>query len=117
MRIAIGTCLLSVTGIVSGFTPSPTCMRKTLQSRVNTIVSSRTTKIQASIEPDCGCGPTVFEGKPSSSARTDIDHRDVIANISIFKVDGTETTLDGIIGKSSQNPNRTSLVVFLRSLG
>jgi hypothetical protein len=114
MRIAIGTCLLSVTGIVSGFTPSPTWMRKTC---VNTIVPSRTTKIQASIEHDCGCGPTVFEGKPSNTARTDIDHRDVIANISIFKVDGTETTLDGIIGKSSQNPNRTSLVVFLRSLG
>jgi len=94
-------------------------MRKTSLSRVNTIVPSRSTKIQSSIDPDdCGCGgPTVFEGKPSNTARTVIDHRDVVANISLFKVDGTETTLDGIIGKSSQNPNRTSLVVFLRSLG
>jgi hypothetical protein len=111
ITVTIGVCILA--GIVSGFISSHA---KISLFKTNAIFPS-TTRTQASIDPDCGCGPTIFEGKPSNNARGDIDHRDVIANLPIFKCDGTETTLDNIIGKSDQNPNRTSLVVFLRSLG
>jgi len=113
INAAIGTCLLAAPGIVSGFTLLPI---KTSLSRTSVRCPS-TTRTQASIDPDCGCGTTVFEGKPSNTAREEIEHRNVIADLPLFKCDGTETTLDNIIGKSDLNPNRTSLVVFLRSLG
>ena len=67
---------------------------------------------------DCGCGPTVFEGKPSDTARNNINHRAAISKVPVFKMDGTQTCLDEIIGEANSDKiDRTSLVVFLRSLG
>lgn len=67
---------------------------------------------------DCGC-ETTFTGKPSSYARNEINHRNALAKVPIYKIDGTLTTIDDIIGdsKESKNQKKTSLVVFLRSLG
>ena len=77
-----------------------------------------TSEVLSSIsEEDCGCGPTVFGGKPSEYARNSINHREAIGNLPIFKVDGMETRINDIIGETNKNPNKTSLVVFLRSLG
>ena len=67
---------------------------------------------------DCGCAPpTTYSGKPSENAKNDIDHRAVIGSLPLFSVDGVRTSLDEIIGLPSDNDNKTSLVVFLRSLG
>jgi hypothetical protein len=94
------------------FAPAPgNIMAQTSYSRATTRILS------SNVDEDCGCGPTVFTGKPSNAARGDIEHRSAIRNLPIFKVDGTETSLDDIIGDAGNNPDRTSLVVFLRSLG
>jgi hypothetical protein len=74
--------------------------------------------LNASSDEDCGCGPTVFDGKPPTSAiRDTIDHRAVIGSLPLYNVDGEKTSIDDIIGYAKENPNKTSLVVFLRSLG
>jgi len=66
----------------------------------------------------CGCGSTVYEGKPSSTVLRDkIDHRSVIAGLPIYSVHGEQTNIDNIIGKADETPDKVSLVVFLRSLG
>jgi len=72
----------------------------------------------SSSEDDCGCN-TIFTGKPSDVARNEINHRSAIATIPIYKIDGSLTTIDAILGdaKDINNQKKTSLVVFLRSLG
>ncbi len=67
---------------------------------------------------DCGC-ETTFTGKPSSYARNEINHRNALSTVPIYKIDGTLTTINDIIGdaKDTMNQKKTSLVVFLRSLG
>lgn len=73
----------------------------------------------SSSEDDCGCN-TIFTGKPSDVARNGINHRSAIATIPIYKIDGSLTTIDAILGDAKDiihNQKKTSLVVFLRSLG
>ena len=87
--------------------------------------TSITSRVQASneIEEDCGCASieTIYTGKPSDFARSNINHRSAIANIPLYKIDGSITTLDDIIGdandRNQANQKKTSLVVFMRSLG
>ena len=80
-------------------------------------------RIQSSnIEEDCGCASspieTIYSGKPSDFARNNINHRSVIGNIPLYKIDGSITTVDEIIGDNNDdNDKKTSLVVFMRSLG
>jgi len=69
---------------------------------------------------DCGCEApvdTVYAGNPSNDARNTIKHREVIANLPLFKLDGTSTTIDDILGTSPNSNDDISLVVFLRSFG
>jgi len=69
---------------------------------------------------DCGCETidTVYTGNPSNDARNNIKHKEVIADLSLFKLDGGSTTIDEILGTSSNNSDdEISLVVFLRSFG
>lgn len=73
------------------------------------------TKVFSTVtEQDCGCGPTVFAGKPSTAAQNAIDHREVISELPLFKIDGSKTSIDEILGSTNYD---TSLVVFMRSLG
>lgn len=112
----IGLRLALSVSTVRCFTPS--AYRLLLQN-AHSKKDAKTSKIALSnieVESDCGCGPTVFEGKPSRSAQT-INHRRAVAKLPIFKVDGSETSIDDIIGDPNENPNKTSLVVFMRSLG
>ena len=76
-------------------------------------------------DSDCGC-QTVFTGKPSDVARNGINHRQVIAKVPLYKIDGSSTTIDDVIGDVggndddndvNTNAKQISLVVFLRSLG
>ena len=85
---------------------------------------SSKTRIQSSnIEEDCGCASpaieTIYSGKPSDFARNNINHRSVIGSIPLYKIDGSITTVDEIIGDSNDDNDdkKTSLVVFMRSLG
>lgn len=69
---------------------------------------------------DCGCEApvdTVYAGNPSTDARNTIKHREVIADLPLFKLDGTSTTIDDILGTSPNSNDDISLVVFLRSFG
>jgi peroxiredoxin len=65
---------------------------------------------------DCGCAaPTVYTGKPPDAVLNNkINHRAVISDLPIYRIDGSTTTIDDIL---SDNEQDTSLVVFLRSLG
>mmetsp|Transcript_1800 Transcript_1800/g.2401 ORF Transcript_1800/g.2401 Transcript_1800/m.2401 type:complete len:138 (+) Transcript_1800:104-517(+) len=66
---------------------------------------------------DCGCA-TIFEGQPSNTARRNINHRNAISKVPIYRIDGTITDIDDILGgENSKKNEKTSLVVFLRSLG
>lgn len=62
-------------------------------------------------EIDCGCGPTIFSGKPSDMARN-LNPREAIRSGSIFNLDAEEIRMDDLLGKSP-----VSIVVFMRSLG
>lgn len=104
-KAVIGCGLAISFARINGFVPS--VEKRLHNSRVFRAVN---------IEEDCGCG-TVFAGKPSDFAQNSIDHRAVIGNLPIFQVDGTETSIDKIIGKASDDPQKVSLVVFMRSLG
>ena len=111
-RNVLGTSLVVLLGsstLVHSFTLS--------QPRPLSLSQAQSSKLSATVEPDCGCGPTVFEGKPSSTAQNNINHRSAIATLPIYNVDSGETSIDQIIGDAKENPNKTSLVVFLRSLG
>lgn len=114
MKAMLGLCLASFPVERYAFTPTSAFSA----NRASTTIQRITTEILLSeTNEDCGCGPTVFQGKPSEFAQTSINHRQVIGNLPIFKVDGTETSINGIIGETNENPNKTSLVVFMRSLG
>jgi hypothetical protein len=114
MKAMLGLCLASFPVEKYAFTPTSAFSA----NRASTTIQRITTEILLSeTNEDCGCGPTVFQGKPSEFAQTSINHRQVIGNLPIFKVDGTETSINGIIGETNENPNKTSLVVFMRSLG
>lgn len=67
-------------------------------------------------EVDCGCETveTSFSGKPSDVAKS-INHREAIARHSILSVRGEPVHIDQLVGEPSEG--RTSIVVFLRSLG
>jgi hypothetical protein len=92
----------------------------------NPTTTTTTTLHSSNIEEDCGCAtPTIYTGKPSDEARNSINHRNVISKLPIYKIDGTETTIDDILlpsdgndgGNDSGDNDNVSLVVFLRSLG
>lgn len=94
-------------------------------SRSRPFYSITTSQLQSStdqngIEEDCGCD-TKYTGKPSDMARSSINHRSAIAKIPLYKIDGSITTIDDIIGDANDmnkaQERKTSLVVFLRSLG
>ena len=77
-------------------------------------------RFDASIDTvDCGCETvdTVYTGRPSNDARNTIKHREVIADLPLFKLDGSSTTIDDILGTSRNSDDDLSLVVFLRSFG
>ena len=113
MKAMLGLCLALFPVEKYAFSPTSAF----LANRASTIERITTEILMSETSADCGCGPTVFEGKPSEFAQTSINHRQVIGDLPIFKVDGTETSINGIIGEASENPNKTSLVVFMRSLG
>jgi len=105
---------------VDAFTPStlfPLPHRQHLSLNQPCRLSSSTGD---SNEDDCGCAvPTSFSGNPSTIARDIADHRTAIAKLTLFKVDGSgaSTNLDEIIGDPDDQESKTSLVIFLRSLG
>jgi hypothetical protein len=87
---------------------------KNIQSLVTT---SGKHWLQATPVEDCGCGQTEYTGKPSSSAQT-IRHLEVISNLPIYTIDGAETTISQTLQTQTGGKTpKTSLVVFLRSLG
>lgn len=126
-------------GVVGAFTIPPSSpLRRTMAAMDRTIGSivsdspngdtSRTrTSLFATVESnpdddDCGCASpaaTIYTGNPSSAAQRNINHRAVLSNAPIYSVDGTQTSLDGIIGTIDENETnqQISMVVFLRSLG
>jgi hypothetical protein len=64
-------------------------------------------------ENDCGCAPTIeFSGKPPMKVQDGMDFRQIGAHVPIFDVNGGQTSMNEILDSS-----KTSLVVFLRSLG
>jgi hypothetical protein len=66
-----------------------------------------------SSDMDCGCGKTIYSGKPSDDARN-VDPRSVIGSLPIFSVHGESTSVNDQLGMMYQG---TSIVVLLRSLG
>lgn len=107
-------------GSVGAFTLSPP---ETRMGRLSFQGSSQRNTIHRALasdpnNEDCGCGPTVFEGRPSSDAIRDIvDHRDVIGSLPLYNVNGQKTSINDILGDAKENADKTSVVVFLRSLG
>mmetsp|Transcript_21258 Transcript_21258/g.31926 ORF Transcript_21258/g.31926 Transcript_21258/m.31926 type:complete len:149 (+) Transcript_21258:96-542(+) len=92
------------------------------RSRIRSRSTCSTTLASSVDTEDCGC-ETIYSGKPSDAARNDINHRSAIAKLPLYRIDddGSKTTMDEIIGDSmdtdNDNDKRTSIVVFLRSLG
>lgn len=74
---------------------------------------SSLTVIETSAEEDCGCAaqPVTYSGKPSAIARTQ-NPRKVVESSSVLSLTGESVSMNDRLQKS-----RTSLVVFLRSLG
>ena len=69
----------------------------------------------ASDNDDCGCATaatTSYSGKPSDKALAQNNPRQALGRASVFNLKGDKTTMDEILFSS-----KTSLVVFLRSLG
>ena len=67
---------------------------------------------------DCGCGSTVISGKASDMAKNEINHCQALSIIPLlYSLQGTNTTIDDIIGPADGIPRQILLVVFLRSLG
>lgn len=123
LRNGLSVKLLSLAGIIfhagDAFTVSPTVLVGSPCFQTNRLrIPNRAHPLHSSNNEDCGCGPTVFDGKPPSSALRDaIDHRAVIGSLPLYNVDGVKTSMDDILGYGKETPNKTSLVVFLRSLG
>ena len=70
-------------------------------------------EIFSSNEIDCGCAPVVeFSGKPPLKVQDGMNFRQIGAHVPIFDLDGNQTSMNEILDSS-----KTSLVVFLRSLG
>ena len=112
MLMAAGLGAVVSTG--DGFvTPTPTMLGP---RRDHASVSFTAGFSTTSSETDCGCATveTSFSGKPSDVAKA-INHREAIAKHSIFSVRGDPVQMDQLVGKPSEG--RTSIVVFLRSLG
>lgn len=66
-----------------------------------------------SAENDCGCAPTVeFSGKPPLGVQDGMNFRQIGAHVPILDLNGERTSMNEILDSS-----KTSLVVFLRSLG
>jgi hypothetical protein len=64
-------------------------------------------------EMDCGCAPAVeFSGKPPLKVKNGMNFRQIGAHVPIFDLDGNQTSMNEILDSS-----KSSLVVFLRSLG
>lgn len=91
--------------------------RNGIANHKNFIPPLRLASEQTSLaDEDCGCGPatttTTFAGNPSESAKT-MNSRTVMDKSPVYRLNGEKTTIGDILDES----NRTSLVVFLRSLG
>jgi len=66
-------------------------------------------------EDDCGCATvitTTYSGKPSDMALSQVNPRQALGRASVVNLKGDKTTMDELLFSS-----KTSLVVFLRSLG
>jgi hypothetical protein len=111
MRIAhvILSFLATATG-VDGFNVVPPKAVSIAGGKVHRI-NARMAAVEASSQADCGCGPLTYAGKPSDMARAS-NPRTVLASSSVMTLNGETTNMDDILKGS-----KTSLVVFLRSLG
>ena len=118
LQTTLSAFLISTLCPTQAFVPSQTLSKPSFPSSTTTGITSSILNQSLSTTEDCGC-ETVYSGKPSDSARENLDHRDVIAKVPLFRIDGSQTTIDEIIGDAndSANKDRTSLVVFMRSLG
>jgi hypothetical protein len=74
-------------------------------------INARMAAAETSSQADCGCGPITYAGKPSDTAQAS-NPRKVLGSSSVITLNGETTTMDDILKGS-----KTSLVVFLRSLG
>lgn len=68
---------------------------------------------------DCGCasGEITYNGKPSAKALKIKNHFATISSLPIYNVEGIKTDLNSILGEKQSQPDKLSMVVFLRSLG
>jgi len=60
---------------------------------------------------------TIWGGEPTERARSTIDQRQVIRTLPVSSLKGDKVSFDALIGTPTKNDNKTSIVVFLRSLG
>jgi len=90
-------------------TPSRSCFRETSDPTSVTVSLS-----SSSVKEDCGCQETLFSGKPSEVAKN-LNAREAIRKQKIFSVSGEDLRIDDLIGTPADG--KTSIVVFLRSLG
>lgn len=104
--------LLAATIGVDGFNVFPPAGDARLGSRKAHGVSTRITAVDTSLQEDCGCGPVVtYGGQPSDVARAQ-NPRKVMGSSSVVTLNGERKTMNDILDGS-----KTSLVIFLRSLG
>jgi len=60
---------------------------------------------------------TIFSGEPTEAARSStMDQRQVIRTLPVTSLTGKQVYFDDLIGKPDDD-DKTSIVVFLRSLG
>ena len=123
LRTTVSAFLFSALCPTQAFVPPQTLSKASFSSdetssATSTGITSSVLRQSLSSKEDCGC-ETVYSGKPSEFARENLDYRNVIAKVPLFRIDGSQTTIDDIIGDAndSANKERTSLVVFMRSLG
>ena len=61
---------------------------------------------------------TIYSGEPTEAARSStMDQRQVIRTLPVTSLTGKQVYFDDLIGKPDDNDDKTSIVVFLRSLG
>ena len=115
MLMAAGLGAVLSTGAAFG---PPTTTRTLRQKHHHTPVSSmaRFSTTTEMTDTDCGCATveTSFSGKLSDAAKA-MNHREAIAKHSVVSVRGDPVHMDELVGEPSEG--RTSIVVFLRSLG
>lgn len=111
MRLILGAVqILSLLCHTRGFSP-----------RIGLKIASlptRTTHVQSTSTEDCGCpvSPSIeYSGKISSKARTIINPKLTLADLEIFYLNGTPTTLNQV--EFSNNKNLVHVISFMRSFG